>query len=275
MKIGVALVVAVACALALSACGSETQAAAVRGWMNSSAFTSNSITLRTDIAHSEKAVTDASAPATELHTVCAILYADAASANASLPTPDNVALSELSRAYVEMAGAADTCYVAWERPALKKKATTQLTLAGQELALATLELNVAGNVESDASATRAWVKETKLGPFVTTTDAAIARNVAYLSTARSPAVDAAFCRSHPVAAGAAASLLPSPDAQSTTLVTTALTSIATANADCASARTSTTVSSRRVVADAISQFRHAAADLYFAVARIQIASGAL
>lgn len=272
MRRALAALVAVAAATALAGCGTQTQAQALRGWMSNANFTANSATLRLDLAHVMTALEDASAPATELHTVCGILTTDAEAANSALPTPNRVAATELSIAYEEMGTAANTCYYAAGRVTQRRLGMIQLAAAGQDLTLATWQLRVAAGDLTDAAATAAWAKETKFTHVVATTDAYVAATLRHLRSSATPVADGAYCRAHGADTGLADALLPAPDAQASSEIESALDTLDRAVGTCASVTAATTGPTRPVIASAIAGLEHVGPDLYFAAQRVTIAS---
>lgn len=272
MRRALAALVAVAAAMALAGCGTQTQAQALRGWMSNANFTANSATLRLDISHVMTALEDASAPATELHTVCGILTTDAEAANSALPTPNRVAATELSVAYEEMGTAANTCYYAAGNAAQRRVGIIQLAAAGQDLTLATWQLQVAAGDLTDAAATAAWAKETKFARVVAATDVYIATTLRQLHSSATPAADGAYCRAHGADTGLAASLLPAPDAQASSEIAAALDALDRSVGTCASVTAAMTGPTRPVIASVIASLTRVGPDLYFAAQRVTIAS---
>jgi hypothetical protein len=150
-------------------------------------------------------------------------------------------------------------------------ATTQLLLAKQELYLATLQLRVMGNVMTDAAGMRAWSTETSFPDFVHATNAAITQSLADLGSSTNSAAAGAYCRLHTPPPGESLRLLPAPDPQSSVDLAKAFDTLSGAYGICASVTGATTGPTHPVIEQAIVQLHEAAADLYFASLRIQIA----
>jgi len=129
--------------LLLSACGTESEAQAMAGWVHQSDFHSNTSTLQGDVRHSATALQDATSSAHVLHVVCGVLVTDTEAANAALPTPDPQSTSLLSRAYTDIGGGANTCFGAGSNASLRKKALDYLQNGLGELNEAVLRVDVA------------------------------------------------------------------------------------------------------------------------------------
>jgi len=129
--------------LALSACGSQSPAAALRSWVTQSAFATAVTTLRTDASHALTALGDPATAPNELHTVCGVLNFDAQAANSSLPTPDAQATALLGRAYGEFGAATSLCYGAAHDAAKRARAEAELRGAAAILAEARARLGAA------------------------------------------------------------------------------------------------------------------------------------
>ncbi len=96
--------------LVLCACGSISGSKAMVSWVTQSGYLSTAKSLTKDAAHSANALRTPSDSKFDLHTVCGVLLVDTESANASLPTPDNVATKLLSNAYTDLGAGANKCY---------------------------------------------------------------------------------------------------------------------------------------------------------------------
>jgi len=99
-----------AAGLALGACGSISNAAAMENWVVQSGYLSSASVLIQDAKHSVTALAKPSESSVNLHTVCGVLLFDTESANASLPTPDRQADTLLSKAYTNLGAGANECY---------------------------------------------------------------------------------------------------------------------------------------------------------------------
>jgi hypothetical protein len=113
--------------LVLCACGSISGSKAMVSWVTQSGYLSTAKSLTKDAAHSANALRTSSDSKFDLHTVCGVLLVDTESANASLPTPDNVATKLLSKAYTDLGAGANQCYRA--DTSVSARATALATLA--------------------------------------------------------------------------------------------------------------------------------------------------
>jgi hypothetical protein len=129
--------------LALSACGSQSPATALRSWVTQSAFASAVTTLRTDASHAQTTLGDPATAPNVLHTVCGVLNFDAQAANSSLPTPDTQATTLLGRAYGEFGAGTALCYGAAHDTAKRTRAENDLHRAVATLAEARARITAA------------------------------------------------------------------------------------------------------------------------------------
>jgi hypothetical protein len=129
--------------LVLSACGTQSEAKAMSGWVKQSEFHANTMTLMADVHHSATALEDPSSSAHELHLVCGVLVTDTEEANASLPTPDTQSTSLLSRAYTDIGAGANTCFGAGANAVVRTNALGYLQKGLGELSEAVLRVDVA------------------------------------------------------------------------------------------------------------------------------------
>lgn len=130
--------------LLLCACGTESEAKAMAGWVTQSSFHANTSTLVGDVRHSATALEDSTTSTHELHLVCGVLVTDTEAANAALPTPDAQSTTLLSRAYTDIGGGANTCFDAGASTKLRTKALRYLQKGLGELNEAVVRVDVAG-----------------------------------------------------------------------------------------------------------------------------------
>ena len=140
MKFAPALVVA---ALFVAGCGTISSAQSVTNWLNQSAFSRAHHTLISDTTRAERLLATSNSSAAELHTVCGILTIDAASAGASLPTPDPQGTKLLATAYETMSAGSKICYGAAMSSSQRSQAVDLLRKSLPELSFAALRLAVA------------------------------------------------------------------------------------------------------------------------------------
>jgi hypothetical protein len=129
--------------LLLSACGTQSESAAMKVWVKQSSFHANTTTLESDVRHSATALEGPSSSVHLLHLVCDVLDFDVRAANASLPTPDAQSNTLLSHAYTDIDSGANTCFSAGTNVGLRKKAFGYLRKGLSELSEALLRVDVA------------------------------------------------------------------------------------------------------------------------------------
>ncbi len=104
---------AVLVAVLLAGCAGQEQsgspAARVATWMGAGGGGTAIGNLEVDVNNVDLAVSRHDPPGA-LRTVCALLAADAATAEGNLPTPDTALTDALNTAYLDAASAADDCY---------------------------------------------------------------------------------------------------------------------------------------------------------------------
>jgi hypothetical protein len=132
-----------AAGLLLSACGSQSEAKAMNTWVRASSFHQNTQTLTSDIRHSATALENSSNSARVLHLVCDVLSFDNGAANAALPTPDSQSTALLAKAYTDIGGGANTCFVAGASSTLRNKALGYLRKGLGELTEGVLRVDAA------------------------------------------------------------------------------------------------------------------------------------
>ena len=129
------------CVGVLGAWGSQSMKVAMKSWVTESAYVANNKTLITDAKHSASALRAKSAPASELHTVCAVMLVESEEANSALPTPDHLASSLLAKAYGNLGAGANVCYKAGSSSSKRARAIADLSLGVGQLAEASARIN--------------------------------------------------------------------------------------------------------------------------------------
>jgi len=124
-----ALVALLAAGLLLSACGSQSMAAAMKSWSKQSSYNyaATNRSLITDATRSAKALRTRGETNGELHLVCGVLDYDTESANSFLPTPDTVASKLLDKAYGNLGAGATVCYGAGTSASKRSRALSYLS----------------------------------------------------------------------------------------------------------------------------------------------------
>ncbi|MGC2484682.1 MAG: hypothetical protein WA359_00350 [Acidimicrobiales bacterium] len=128
------------CVAVLGAWGSQSMKAAMKSWVSESAYVANNKTLINDAKHSATALRSKSAPASELHTVCAVMLVESEEANSALPTPDHLASSILAKAYGNLGAGANVCYKAGSNSTKRTRAMSDLSLGVAQLAEASARI---------------------------------------------------------------------------------------------------------------------------------------
>ena len=128
------------CVVVLGAWGTQSEKAAMKSWVSQSAYVANNMTLINDAKHSARALRTKSAPASELHTVCAVMLVESEEANSALPTPDHLASSLLAKAYGNLGAGANVCYKAGSNAKLRTQAINDLSLGVSQLAEASARI---------------------------------------------------------------------------------------------------------------------------------------
>ncbi len=113
--------------LALSACGTQSPAQALKNWMTQSNVVANLGTLVNDTHKVDTQLVNPRATAGNLHLVCAVLYLDANAAGAALPTPDTQTSTLLSSAYEKLLSAVNDCYAATTSAPRRHRAESELS----------------------------------------------------------------------------------------------------------------------------------------------------
>lgn len=113
---------------------------AMRTWTRESTYTSNSKTLLGDVQHSAIALRTTSESVNNLHTVCGVLLYESEEANASLPTPDHLVNTLLSKAYGNLGAGANICYKSGHDLAQRAKALNYLSTGVGQLAEASARI---------------------------------------------------------------------------------------------------------------------------------------
>ena len=129
--------------LLLSACGTESLASAMSGWVSQSQFHQNLPTLTKDVRHSATALENSKSSAHVLHLVCGVLVTDTEAANASLPTPDAQSTRLRSRAYTDIGAGANICYGAGSSTSRRNSALARLRKGLNELTEGVQRVDVA------------------------------------------------------------------------------------------------------------------------------------
>ena len=124
----------------LGAWGTQSEKAAMKSWVSESAYVANNKTLINDARHSATALRTKSAPASELHTVCAVMLVESEEANSALPTPDHLASSLLAKAYGNLGAGANVCYKAGSNSKQRTRAINDLSLGVSQLAEASARI---------------------------------------------------------------------------------------------------------------------------------------
>lgn len=108
-------------------------------WVKQSNYVANARTTLNDARHAATALRDGSSTHALLNTVCSVLYIDAGSLHASLPTPDDQSTNLLDKAVQTFGNAATECSSA--HSALDRvKALALLSAGGAQLAEATARI---------------------------------------------------------------------------------------------------------------------------------------
>ncbi|MGA2122867.1 MAG: hypothetical protein ABSG58_00395 [Acidimicrobiales bacterium] len=128
------------CVVSLGAWGTQSEKAAMKSWVSESAYVANNKTLINDAKHSATALRTKSAPASELHTVCAVMLVESEEANSALPTPDHLASSLLAKAYGNLGAGANVCYKAGSNSKQRTRAINDLSLGVSQLAEASARI---------------------------------------------------------------------------------------------------------------------------------------
>ena len=109
-------------------------------WAKQSSYVENARTLLSDARHSATALRDPSSSHQVLNTVCQVLFTDAGSMQASLPTPDAQATSLVSRATDQLGGGASVCANEAPTPANRARAVALLVQGAASLTEATARI---------------------------------------------------------------------------------------------------------------------------------------
>ena len=108
-------------------------------WVKQSGYVANARTTLTDARHAATALRDASSTHALLNTVCSVLFIDAGSLHASLPTPDDQSTNLLDKAVQTLGNAATECSNASSAPE-RVKALATLGVGGADLTEATARI---------------------------------------------------------------------------------------------------------------------------------------
>jgi uncharacterized protein YceK len=131
-------VIAIA-SLALNGCGSISASQAMTSWVKQSDFKANAGTTLNDARHAVTALRERTSTHALLNTVCSVLFIDAGSLHASLPTPDNQSTNLVDKAVQTLGNAATECSGA-RTTFQRTKALAMLGVGGAQLSEATARI---------------------------------------------------------------------------------------------------------------------------------------
>jgi len=123
----------------LSGCGSISSTQAMTSWVKQSDYVQNARTTLNDARHAATALRDPSSTHVLLNTVCSVLFIDAGSLQATLPTPDDQSTNLLGKAVKSLGNAATECSRA-RTAAQRVRSLGTLASGGAQLSEATARI---------------------------------------------------------------------------------------------------------------------------------------
>ena len=108
-------------------------------WVTQSNYVQNAKTTLTDARHAAVALRDPSSTHVLLNTVCSVLFIDAGSLQATLPTPDDQSTNLLDKAVKSLGNSATACSRA-RSGAQRRAALVTLAAGGAQLTEATARI---------------------------------------------------------------------------------------------------------------------------------------
>jgi hypothetical protein len=112
----------------------------MKSWVKNSAYVANNATLISDAKHSATVLDNIRLPASELHTVCAVMFTESLQANSALPSPDDLANRLLAKAYGNLGAGANVCYAAGASTTKRRRALGYLSKGVGQLAEASARI---------------------------------------------------------------------------------------------------------------------------------------